>query len=374
MKIVQVLTYLSEDGAYGGPAAVAREQCQALAAEGHEVHLVSGWDGNTSFEAPGVHVHLHRVWRLPVGGFAGYLSPGVWRQVGRLAKSADVIHFHLARDLVQLPATLGLPKGARVVIQAHGMILPDARLSARAMDGLFTRRVYRRAHCHMVLTPREQGAASTVARRAVPTLRLRNGVPVPAIRSRWAEPPRVAFISRLHRRKRPTAFIRAASLSRHLSDAQWLLYGADEGELGAVQAEIQSLGGDPHVEYAGALRPSEVLKRMSEVQVFVLPSVDEPFPMALLEAMSVGLPCVITDSTGISDELRERGAARVTDGTPGEIAAAVSSLLEDRATWEHQSRLARIDIAQHFSPSAVVASLLQAYQARVLPPNRNSAQ
>ena len=43
--------------------------------------------------------------------------------------------------------------------------------------------------------------------------------------------------------------------------------------------------------------------------------------MTLIEAMSIGLPCISTDSCGISDDLRRADAVVVTDGTPEKMAA-----------------------------------------------------
>src|SRR4051794_23128955 len=156
MKVVQVLTFVSADGAYGGPVAVARVQCEYLARLGHEVHLVAGWDGNASLDIPGVNVHLRRGYRLlPGGSFASLASPGVWRTVHELSADADVVHLHFARDLVQLPAGRLVKRGSATVIQAHGMVRPDRRVALRALDRMFVRRAYRRASVHLALTEQE---------------------------------------------------------------------------------------------------------------------------------------------------------------------------------------------------------------------------
>ena len=48
----------------------------------------------------------------------------------------------------------------------------------------------------------------------------------------------------------------------------------------------------------GPLPPEETLARLARSDYFVLPSVDEPFGMAAVEAMSVGKPVIVTQSCG----------------------------------------------------------------------------
>ena len=49
-----------------------------------------------------------------------------------------------------------------------------------------------------------------------------------------------------------------------------------------------------------ALTPDAIPARMAAADVYVLPSVREPHPMSVLEAMSVGLPVVVTNDCGLA--------------------------------------------------------------------------
>lgn len=365
MKIVQVLTYVSVDGAYGGPVAVARNQCEHLARLGHEVHLVAGWDGAATLDVPGVHVHLQRVRRVPGLGFAGYFSPAVWSSVWRLSSDADAVHFHFARDLVQLPAALLASLGRRkVVLQTHGMVRPDTRAVARLLDTLMVRPVYRRARRHLLLTQREVDELPAVAQsETLPWSRVRNAVTVPNVRAQWSDgQPTVLYLARLQERKRPVAFVEMAShLRRSGSTARFELVGADEGQADAVRATIESHGLRDVVTYRGPVDPDAVSGVLAGAQVYVLPSVDEPFPMSLLEAMAVGLPAVITDQTGLSEELADRGSAAVTPADPESMAAAVSTLLTSPTSWQQASDRARADTQTHFSSEGLAQQLVTIY-------------
>jgi glycosyltransferase involved in cell wall biosynthesis len=95
--------------------------------------------------------------------------------------------------------------------------------------------------------------------------------------------------------------------------------------------------------------------------------------MALLEAMSVGLPPVITTETGISRELHERGSAIVTDGSVTALADAVIRLTSSPDVWEAASRAACADVRDSFSCEAVAVALQAVYEDAVAhPPQRSN--
>src|SRR6478735_802081 len=103
MRIAHVVTYVSADGAFGGPVAVAIAQAEELARRGNDVHFLAGWDGVATLQIPGVDVRLFATkHRAP--GLSGLSAPGLRRFLGRHRDSFDVVHVHLGRDLVTLPA------------------------------------------------------------------------------------------------------------------------------------------------------------------------------------------------------------------------------------------------------------------------------
>jgi glycosyltransferase involved in cell wall biosynthesis len=346
--------------------AVAVGQTQALAELGHEVTLLAGWDGLAKLSVPKVDVQLFRARQaVPGTGLPGLCSPGVWREVRRRAAAADVVHVHLGRDLVSLPAAFVAGScGRPLVVQTHGMVPVDHRLKARAVDALLTRRVLRRSAAQLVLTAEEEGDAPTVAGRSVNTIRVANGVVVPALSATWdgTTVPEVVYCARLHERKRPVLFVdMAAAFLKAGGVARFTMYGPDEGELPAVRKAIDTHGLGPSLKYLGALAPAEVLPTLSAAQVYVLPSINEPFPMSLLEAMSLGLPAVITDSTGVSAQFARNHSAQVTDGTPEAMARAVAEAIVSVPAWQERSARARREIAENYRADAVARRLEEIY-------------
>jgi glycosyltransferase involved in cell wall biosynthesis len=224
--------------------------------------------------------------------------------------------------------------------------------------------VLQHSAAQLVLTDEEQADAPVVAGRALNTVRVANGVVVPEMSATWdgTSVPEVVFCARLHERKRPVSFVEmAAAFLEAGGVARFTMFGPDEGELSAVMEAIDAHGLGSIVKYMGAMAPADVLPRLSLAQAYVLPSVNEPFPMSLLEAMSLGLPAVITDSTGVSAAFASSGAADVTDGTPETMALALREALASVSAWQARSSRARQEIAEHYRADAVARHLEELY-------------
>lgn len=100
--------------------------------------------------------------------------------------------------------------------------------------------------------------------------------------------------------------IEAAKGVHHLVEA-WRRWGPADGELvlaGRVLPEmagLQTAGATARVELAGILPPEGVVRLLQSCDLFVFPSVNEGLPLAVLEAMSCGLPVVACRDTGAED-------------------------------------------------------------------------
>lgn len=365
MKIAHVVTFASADGAFGGPTRVALGQAKALAQLGHDVTVFAGAPRSEAAEViqDGYRLRTFPVRRLaPFGGFATMWPVGMRSAVRHAANEFDVAHLHLARDLATLPSALAL-LSAKVpyVVQAHGMIDHSARLSARALDFLATRSVLSGARCWLTLTKDESAALTELA---VPqrTHRVVNGVEVGEIPPLNGRADIVLYLARLHERKRPLAFVEMAiNLADRLPNATFLLIGPDEGEGDAVVTAIEASGLGERLRWAGPLPPAETAAAMGAARVYVLPAVNEVFPMTILEAFAAGTPVVTTSSLGIAPSCEHYGAAIVTDGTIQELSDAVFEAHEDQAKADALRGGAVEYLKRELDVTAVAADLVREY-------------
>ncbi|MER5929995.1 glycosyltransferase [Streptomyces sp. NPDC002054] len=366
MRVLHAVTLHSPRNAFGGPVRVALNLAAGLRARGHEARLLAlGEEFNPwPTEVEGIPATLYPARRLLPLGFSGMTSPALLAAAGRLVREADLVHVHLARDLVTLPVALAaLRAGRPLVLQTHGMVDPSGKALAKVLDALAVRRLLRGAGAVLYLTPHERsGLDAVVGAELGNTVRLVNGVPAQEERPALSGPPRILYSARLQSRKRPVDFVDAAPavLAVH-PDAEFVVAGPDEGELPAVRARIAALGLGDRFTVTGGLSGAEVLAELRRAGVYVLPSVDEPFPMSVLEALAVGVPSVVTHSNGLARDIAGAGAGRVVDPGPEGVAAAVLELLAPEAN-RAASLAARKLAADAFSMDAVLDTLLSVYE------------
>lgn len=368
MRIAHVVTLVSPDGAFGGPVRVATNLARAMQDAGHEVSILGAYSGydTAPTELDGVPARLFPARRLLPGlGFSGLISPGLVRYLRRAVREFDVLHVHMARDMVTLPAALSARRaGTPYVTQTHGMIDPSRRKLAKVLDVLATRRALRGARTVFHLTAKERGDVLNVVRvPSLPLVFLPNGVPTADREADVTSGHEVLYLARLHARKRPVVFVEAAlALRDRFPQTRFTLVGPDEGEAAAVLERIEAAGAGDTIAWEGALDPGQTLERMRRASVYVLPSVNEPFPMAVLEAMSVGLPSIVTDTCGLIEALHDRGAISVVDKSLDGLVAELARLLSDPAARTEQGQRARREAETHFSINRAAQTALERYQ------------
>ena len=373
MKILHIATLFSPDGAYGGPTRVATNLSAELMRRGHDVTIAGACEGYdtppTSVE--GVPAWLYPSKAVPGLGVAGLSSPALVRRLVKDIDEFDVVHVHMSREFVTLPAALVARRaGVPYVLQTHGMIDPSGKLLARPLDAMATRPVLESASNILYLTGTERAQIIQVSEYCAPLTRLRNGVPGYAASTSVggvdaASHPEVLYLARLHPRKRPEVFVRVA---RRLLDAgvraTFTVVGPDGGSEQAVKDAVAEAN-SPYLRYEGPVDPDLVPARIASSSVYVLPSVDEPYPMSVLEAMSVGRPVVITKSCGLAGEVADHGAGYVVDLDDDSLFNAIRSLLDNPHAAARMGRGGQAASASTFSMSSVVDDLLGVYDRSV---------
>jgi glycosyltransferase involved in cell wall biosynthesis len=86
----------------------------------------------------------------------------------------------------------------------------------------------------------------------------------------------------------------------------------------------------PGVAFLGPMEPAELPPLFAQSTVFALPTLQEPFGLAFLDAMACGLPCVGTRVEAVPEIVREGDTGLlVPPGDPVALAAALERLLRD---------------------------------------------
>jgi glycosyltransferase involved in cell wall biosynthesis len=358
LRVLQIVPLVTEDGAYGGPVTSALTHAAELRRRGMDVVMVG--PGLRSGERDGV--RLFRVIRLLPHRFAGLVSPGLAFWVWRHAQRFDVVHVHTGRDLATLLAALACRmRGVPFVAQTHGMVARDPRRAVVWYDALLTRPALSRADALLVLTPGEAERVGEIL--SPPSVVIGNGVPEPAHQWRPGAPPVVLFVGRLHSVKQPQVFVAAAAdvLGKGIR-ATFVLCGPEGGMGPEVSEAIGRSGFADSIRCIGARKHEEVIAELAAASVFVLPSRSEVFPMSLVEALSVGVPSVVTEGCELAPTLGRAEAAIVVEPTAAAVAAAVRTLLTDNAAARRMHDAAVALARSEFSVEAVGTKLVGSYE------------
>ncbi|MFF2676548.1 glycosyltransferase [Arthrobacter koreensis] len=335
LRVLQLGGLAGPGAAAGGVWAVARMQSGALAAAGAAVELAGGWLGPPPAPATvpgGAHVRYFRVRRpFPGARLRGLVSLALPRFAAARAKNADVVHVHLSRDFITTTATLLLSRrGTPVVAQPHGMLVPSRALPVRVFDWFITRQLVRIPDRWLTLTAQEEEGLQNLGVMRSRMRRVVNAVPEPAAQWQDQEQKVFLFAARLAERKQPVVFVLAAieALDAGL-DARFVLAGPDQGEAGKVRELIAASGYTDRFEICGELSPEQVQTRMVHCTAFVLSSRNEPYPMAVIEAASLGVPLIVSTECGLAAELDRAGAAVLSEPSAGALAEAMRKLAAD---------------------------------------------
>ena len=138
----------------------------------------------------------------------------------------------------------------------------------------------------------------------------------------------VLFVGRFTAQKGPDLFVKAAARVLEAEPAvRFVMTGTGE-QFDAVRQLARGLGIDRHFLFTGFLRPEDVDRMYRAADVFVMPSVSEPFGMVSLEAAARDVPVILSKQSGAAEVLDH--ALKVDFWDTEELASKIVSVLRDQ--------------------------------------------
>jgi glycosyltransferase involved in cell wall biosynthesis len=176
--------------------------------------------------------------------------------------------------------------------------------------------------------------------------------------------PTAGTLCVLRRQKGVANFLRAAgAILTVIPDARLAVVG-DGPERHALETRARGLGLDGRVRFFAYRGPAA--RQLASLDVFVLPSLWEAFPLSLLEALACGVPQVATDVGGTSEAVVDGVTGLlVPPGDVGSLADAVTTLLRDPVRRAGMSTASRARHTQRFSVDAMIGATAAVYDAVV---------
>jgi len=332
LKIIHIISKHSR--IQGGSYTVALNLANAMGKRGHDAIIVS--QSNEFNYVQTIRQQHCLEYVMPSILLIGSLDPstllpfkGFLKSV-RFVRSADIVHIHLGREVFgMLFAGLSIAFRKRFVIQTHGMIVTDSRNIVRLLDVFIFSKMFKKAKAVLCLTENEINR--------IPFKRSRfklfpNGIEVDCGDDLQPEKVNeIIFLGRINEIKRLEKWVNFVSSlnSANQSALPSVIYGFDGGALNQLQKELE---GDIHskITYAGGLiGEGQVKAVLRSSKVLLLTSKYENFPMAVVEAMSVGTPVLIFDHFDIAPLLKRRFPEMViTEANQTEIPSRLIYLTE----------------------------------------------
>ena len=340
MKITHALSSLSHSagGLFFAVAGLARAQ----AAAEHEVSVIGGADSHFETDrAEWGNVAL-QPFRLGAGGYG--FHAGVFRHLGRT--QPDILHVHGIWSANSIYGRIATLRGIPTVVSPHGMLDPWILARRPLVKGvhatLFERPLLRRAHLH-ALNETERSAAVAF----MPSLEDRifvvpNGIGEAAHPTGAQERSGALFLGRLHSKKQTLELVEhwdtlALPGAGRLTIAGW-------GDADYQAAAAQAAGASPHVEFVGPLHGAAKAAAFLRARFFILPSLSEGLPMAVLEAIQHGCIPIITAECNLPELFRDGIALRME-----------SDFSDFRAVMARASSLSRSEADAHSARAAIYA-------------------
>jgi glycosyltransferase involved in cell wall biosynthesis len=301
--------------------------------------------------------------QLPPATRIVFASP--WgRTIRELAGKADVVHVHgLLHPFSSSAASATLSSGRPLVLGPFGTLSRYTFTHRRrwlkqiyfaAIDAPFVRR----AQALHFTTEAERDEA---AWHGIDFTGRAHVVPPPW---RWPLlPPRthtgstVLFLGRLHPKKGLDVLLDAwPRVSASREAARLVIAGSGDKSL------VQEI---PGVEFKGFVTGEAKADCLANADVFVLPSHNENFGIAVLEAIAAGVPVVVSPGVQLAPWVAERRLGLVADRDPAALADAILAVLGDAELRSRVARSGAEAVVADFGMPRVAPALLAMYRSAI---------
>jgi len=386
MKVLQVVPSLALR--HGGVSVSVRELCSGLAGLGTEVQVWStprGYDARVDarederLKAAGVEVRYFPVSSWPWLGQRYAYSAPLGRALREEGRRFDLVHIHslwlyptLAAASfcrrVQIPYILS-PCGAldpyslrirRPLKQLYGRWIERRTLRGASVIQ-FTSALEQRRAWSFGLNWRSVVIPCSVALEAIPDKPA-------ARRPEWGSRKILLFLGRLHPKKRLDLVAEAfVALCRRRNDVHLVVAGPDEGSAPMARRILEEGGVLDRVTFTGFVDANQRWALLKSALIFLFPSEDENFGITALEAIALGVPVLLSDQVGLSEEVARANAGVILDLNPAAWAAAAETLLDQPDRAKAMGQAGRRLAEAKFSTQRVVSRMKELYESILSP-------
>ncbi len=374
MRVLHVIPAIAMS--YGGPSKAAIDTCRALRSAGVEAEIATtnadqdediGIPPEVPANVAGVPVYFfsrQMKWSYkPSWGLTRWLSQNIARY--------DLLHAHALFSYSTAAAAM-LADKHRVpyIISVHGMLGPWPLEKKRHLKRVYLtliekRNLERAAGVHFTADAElRSSAAMGRANFVLPYV-----IELPTLYS--GERPssggsklRILFLSRFDPKKGIDLLAKALGrLIDEGTDFELIMAGRGEPRYEEeVKAMLTAAGVLPSTTFVGFVQGEEKARLIASADLFVLPSYDENFGIAITEVMANGVPVVITDRINIHEEIKSAGAGLVISPTVEALHRALREMIQNQSLRSEMGRRGRELVENKFSLANTTRETINVYR------------
>ena len=377
MKVLQVVPSLAPE--WGGPVKVVNELAGALEAIGVSSEIISAQGrrvGNPETVTNDIPIHLFETG--PIARLWTAHTPGLKKTLARKIPDFDLVHI---QELWHYPgyiaSKIARSRNVPYIVTIHGELnewnLQQKRLKKQIYMTAIQRGILQKSAALHAITQAESNRIRQLEIET-PVAMIPNGIHTEEFEnlpdrsqfvSRYPELENrliVLFLGRIQQKKGLDILAHAfGNLARTRDDVRLVVAGPDEDNtLTEVKTILKSHGALEKAVFPGMLTGEQKLEALSAADIFALTSYSEGFSVALLEALSAGLPLVITDECNFP-EVGDSRAGFVVRPNDSETASAVMSLLDSADLRREMSENARRLVRSNYTWERIAEKMFTLY-------------
>jgi N-acetyl-alpha-D-glucosaminyl L-malate synthase BshA len=365
---------ITVDPTYGGSGIVGSELGKELAARGHTVHFISS-SLPTRLTELGERVRFHEVEMMTYPLFEH--QPYTLALATKMATVAetenlDLLHVHyaiphsisgiLARESLKpnrrLPVITTLHGTDITLVGADRSYLPITRYGIAQSDGVTSISHYLKQATidtfqfdNVAVIPNFV-CASEYYRREVPELRAQLAP---------HDEPLLVHVSNFRPVKRPVDCVEILARVRARGINARLVMVGDGSERGSAEHRARGLQVDGYCSFVG--KQPNIVNYLSATDVLLLPSVQESFGLAALEAMACEVPVVASRVGGVPEVVTDGETGYLSEvGNVEEMSERAAHLLSNPEFRRGMGKRARQSAVSRYSTDSIIPQYIKFYE------------
>jgi len=383
IRILHIVPGLSF--AYGGPSKITMDMACALMRQGMHIEIATtdaDIGGNMAVllrqptEQQGVPV---RYFHSPYGQKYGF-SPDLIAWCRQHVSAYDIVHFHAFFSHVMLATWACRRQQVPYIVRPIGQLDAWSYQHNPLRKRLFLRLVGRLAlkgAAAIHVTSLAELAHVKAWGLGTPCVTIPLGIDLPPLVERLEQAqPNLLFLSRLDRKKGLHWLVQAIHrLQQRGVKLRLTIAGSgDQAYEAEIRAQVLQLGLQEIVYFAGFVSGDTKTTCFTQADLFVLPSQDENFGVAVAEALGHGLPVVVSQGVALAADIETAGAGLVTPiGAVEPLADAIARLVGSPALRCTMGQKARQLAAEKFAWESISHQIIALY-GRILQQHSRTQQ